>query len=75
MARRYRTKKLNAARSGLLSATEASRLAEIDLTPGDYRCAREMLFFTCEHAINEDRVAALEAEAARKPKKAGRLGF
>ena len=58
-----------------LSASEASRLAEIDLTPGDYRCAREKLFFTCEHATNEDCVAALEAEAARKPKKAGRLGF
>ena len=58
-----------------LTDGEAARLAEVDLTPGDYRCARERLFFTCEHATNEDRVAALEAEAARKPKKTGKLGF
>lgn len=58
-----------------LSDAEARRLDAIDrLAPGDFRTVKEQLFYVCENETNDERLSALEAEAAAKHAKA-RIGF
>ena len=58
-----------------LSAVERARLDGIELVPGDYRCARQKLFYTSDKPDNNLRLAALESESAARGPKRAKIGF
>jgi hypothetical protein len=60
-----------------LDAAEAARLARIPcLAPGDYRTARQSLYYLGGEVTNAMRLDALERESAlKKDGTKGRIGF
>jgi len=58
-----------------LNKTERARLDALELAPGDYRSARQRLFYTCDHPDNDARLAALEFEAASRGPTRAKIGF
>lgn len=59
-----------------LKLEESERLATIkNLTPGDFRTARQSLFYLGKEIDNDLRLAALEREAATKGSSAQKMGF
>jgi len=59
-----------------LTAEESVRLEAIpNLTPGDFRTARQKLYYLADKPSNESRLAALEAESSAKGARRARIGF
>ncbi|MDD2478726.1 MAG: AAA family ATPase [Victivallaceae bacterium] len=59
-----------------LNSEESKRLATItNLAPGDFRTARQSLFYLGKEIDNDRRLAALEREAATKGSSAQKMGF
>jgi DNA replication protein DnaC len=58
-----------------LNLVERARLDAIELTPGDYRSARERLFYTSDTPNNDECLAALEFEATANRTKPIKIGF
>jgi len=59
-----------------LTSLERARLETIpNLTPGDFKTARQKLYYLPETPSNETRLAALEAESVAKGARRTRIGF